>query len=1326
MADRLGFAAPARTRVLVVPLGNAKSHFSRYFELIRSADDIRLLDVSPIPQCRHFNPQAFPQGRVLYDFFTTLPEEETVFLHDFEPFRKTFVVLGVGSYQDVDPGAAERLAVQFSTAIVHNCIFFDAPADKEPEFPTHFYVGSELNITTMETIVCSITKNYLQALDAYASSFENITLRSPVSLTDSNVLTRTIHLAQKRLSSGSSFKVSFASSPAVATAPDLKMKSLQRQSGRQTKLMGNFFLLAGRCHDALQYFTDAAINLKKVEDYLWLASALEGLAVASLLLLFLGMPYQVLNPMLASVLLIPKSKLLSLATNQKRTSTDSLGMKQSGALSPRNSTSSSLSFSFASNALSGNLDLTGIPFSDFLRLLCHKASQFYQLSAADIENCVPDVVYVESLIRNIKFMICVYLAGGNGDAAILECVVKNKPIGKCGQRDAAWLLRSDIIREINKVFSLQLLDLDFSEQCRVYCALASIYGDLGLPRKRAFILRILLVALLPKVALIEKNGSIPGLASQASVRSIFEFLFLVYRIDTETESNEVLALNHYSGGITLQFLLLKICLRIAEGLRDYETLAKLCVLTLSRYTHCLPHEDQIKLREKLDWLLLVLIDTVAEFNVPHPDPFLVRNIKYVVSGSNLDLIPFLEHPSGQTNGSVVLGPVIFNPYAKSMAAAPRDRVVCVQDVQQLKVTFQNPFAFDVDIVDLAVVTDGVVKVETLKNLARKISSASLNGKLDPTKPNGWGNVRKPVANSVSQLPDLLSALSIPPNSLTQMLVSFKALNDGQLKIRGFDITIGNSRPQFFYIVDQEKTCGLQKVKDQKSGELSCSSLDKVISNLSGSNISDRAGTKELTLTVIPPQPSLSITHNLIRNGWLMLLEGERQKFSIELRNASQEPINFLSFSFWDSANEHTSAKLNLSTASTTYSAEDVYELEWQLLRNKPFIVLNKQDITSKYKVILPRGDVKIEYEINGKRGMTELKLILEYSNKRQDDLARSYIKNVSVPLNVSVHSSLEIIGCDVLPFFSSSLQGFTMNQQADGNELIQRNMNELLRFIAAAKESEEDDISSYCLLVLDVRNLWKEKLGAKFANEVLPGVEFVVDEVLDPTKTTRFLLPVKRISDDEVDVNRPIPSLRNKQFVKNYAIRAEEEQQMRRNFWIRSALLDNLDASWRTVGNSKERMGLIDLRCIRLSTSMANSLVYDNIQINHSVATVEGPAKIVDKEENEYRLQREHFYTLKTKIVNRSKEGVSGILRHVPFPVTESTKQDISIEQRILFNGVLQRHIGQDMIQPGESLEVELGFMILEKGRYEWGCVFDVFSQGKKVSGREPVYITAL
>lgn len=1324
--ESFSFAAPTRVRVLVVPAANiSAADFDRCFATLRSANDIRLLDVSAIPNSRFFNPQTFPQGHVFYDYTCRAGDDDSHYLHDFEPFRKTFVVVSLGMFDE--RASVESLKEAHPTAIAHACVMFGSPED-HTSAPNCFYItdAAAKVVTSIETVACGITEIFLLALDAYASSYENITLRSPVSLMDGNMLTRTINYAQKRLSAGSSLKVSFSNGQGVhpATQKDLKLRTLQRHSGRQAKLMGNFFLLAGRCNDALQYFTDAAINCKKADDYLWLASALEGLAVASLVLLFLDLPHHVHNPMLSSVLHIPKSKMQSLAGPTNRASAESLPSRHSGVVaSPRNSTSSNVSLGLPSNS---TVEVSRLRTVEFLRLLCLRASQFYQLSTSEMEDCVPDVVYVESLIRNIKFMIAVYLSGGDNIPRILEAIIRSKPVERGASLDASPIQKGEIVLEIEKVFSLQLVDLGFAKQCHVYCALASIYSDLGLYRKQAFTLRILLVALLPKVAAIEESHSLVGICSQDSIRDIFELLFRTYKIDAATESSELLAYRHYSDWSTLQLRLIKICLRIAEGLRDHETLAKLCVLSFSRYSHCLPREDQLKLRERIKWLSLVLSSDEKSVSIPHPDPFLVRECSFVPSLNASELTQLVSsNVTAEEHGKES---TVFNPYLKKREIGAADTVVCVNEIQTLKIEFQNPFLFDFDITDIEIVTDGEAETQTFKHLLKRTFVMPLTSRSG--KANGWnGTPRLNKPDKVDSNVGSSHHVTVPSSSFAQILMAFKPLTPGELCIVGFKVSIANSKPQLFHIMGEEQTCALQKSKYvEKLATVSDSdTLSTLFENLTTCNTGNRVLTKSIKLLVIPPQPTLSIVLNLITSGWIMLLEGEKQIFSLKLRNEATDSINYLSFSFWDSTTEAVTAKLNLSSSLSNYTAEDIYELEWELLKNKGLRVKNKAEIASKYSVIHPDSDVRIDCEITGKRGMTELRLVLEYGNKKTGEAVQSYVKNVIVPLNISVYSSLEIVGCDILPIFSSSLQGFSDHAFKKTDDLIQKNINSLLDFMHTVNASETDEISNYCFLVLDVRNLWKDKLRAHIVNVLLEGRTYEVEAKIELTKTARFILPVRRIEHHLFDISKPIPSLRNKQFVKNYNVSELEEQQSRLLFWVKDILLKNLRGSWSTVGTNSERSGEFDLRCIRFSSTMTNSLIFDSILIQHSIYEEDSEDAALEKKNNHYILEREKFYKLRTVITNSTNKSISGTLRHIPFPVHAATKQDRSIEQKILYNGVLERHIGKDEIAPGEKLELQLGFLLLEKGQYEWGCIFDVSSEkGTRVVGREPVYITAL
>ena len=83
------------------------------------------------------------------------------------------------------------------------------------------------------------------------------------------------------------------------------------------------------------------------------------------------------------------------------------------------------------------------------------------------------------------------------------------------------------------------------------------------------------------------------------------------------------------------------------------------------------------------------------------------------------------------------------------------------------------------------------------------------------------------------------------------------------------------------------------------------------------------------------------------------------------------------------------------------------------------------------------------------------------------------------------------------------------------------------------------------------------------------------------------------------------------------------------------------------------------------------------------------------------------------------------MLSYIPIPVHPATKQDLTIESKIFYNGVLQRPIAPDAVPPGESVTVKLGFMVLERGLYEWGSVLSQGARAAASIDREPLYIRA-
>lgn len=1416
------YTEPSRVQSLMVPLdGCTHADFARYTEIVRANDEVRLLDITPAPELHFFNPQAFPSGRVHFNLLTSAPDSKSIFLHDFEPFRKTFVLIGVAPYrEDHDADHYEHalalLRKAYPSCIVHNIVVFDAPTPKLHVPKVYFH---ETSLTAMETIMCDVARNFLAALDNYANSYVNITLRSPVNISNSHVLTNTINQAQKRLSSNSAYKLGFAASPASAT--ENKPKTQIRHKARQSKLMGNFYLLAGKYPEALIAFTDAIVNLKKCDDYLWLASALEGMSLCCVLHREVGAHYLLLNPAISSTLHLSRSKLLAMhdSLSPTKTSLDGRSLRSSvgssGTHSPRNSIGSSVSYNTGSPS-----DLTSLPLPEFVRLVSARVLAYYQMSTNDYENLVPDLVYVEAVLRLVKFMTEVYL--------------NSQPDGP--------FLKADIVREIDRVFSLQLVDLDTYDQCRIYSSLAVTYADLGMYRKRAFILRSLLVGLLPQLEkdrsrrkrhprdekeartrelaatpLREKNNGTPPLKNEsngsravnglsngqshlrtlsnqnashlrtlsnqnqshlrtlsnpshlrtlsnqshgvsvsgdslqsldtAALRDIFEFLFATYGIDRQTERSKDESFKAaQSNWTSLQVQLIKLCLRIAEAIRDIPLNLRLCTLLMTRFTHCLPPDDQSKLKERVSRLVFAARRENIKVDVPYWDPFLVRSVSLINSKNRDELTPFTEIEATKPKVTSAPGEV-FNPYDKSVAVT-KDTLLIRDEIYHLKVQLQNPFAFEIEIVDLQVVTEGV-QVQTLKHLTWPMGSQNLQPSLSPQpgmRPAMLNKVRTvtnqkslqppgqgvPVSNNLSPYASYTSFV-LAPHSTEKFLVAFKPVQLGKLVIRGFDIAVENCDKMFFHIVNEEEFAGATKVKSlglespQMGDKPTHLILGLLNLNLMSNEISSRTSYSTLTLNVVPPQPSLSLTGTLVTNGWIMLLDGENYPFSISLTNHSNDLINYLSFSFWDSTIEPLNKRLSASTGSQMLPALEIYEIEWHLLMFKPFTILNKDETAEKYSQILPRSDIKIDYMISARRGMKELKIILEYANKLED-LSNSFIKEVEVPLNLTVVPSLEVVGCDIVSLFQSSLRGF----ESEGLSLTHKNLDMVLKFISETNASEAEDISDYCLLILDIRNNWREKLASNFKCNITQQHLFEVNEEIDPGKTLRIMLPIKRVCTTELDLYKPIPSLRNKQFVKNYAVSEKDEMKMREIFWIRNNLLENLRGSWHSVGIETVRRGNIDLRSIRLNSKMSGNLIYNPIRLFSTVVDDSGAQVLI--EGGRYILDLEEFYSIRTTIVNSSDSTIKGVLRNVPFPTNQFSSGSphtfgllqTSLDKRMLINGLAQNHIGKHGLAAGETMHVDLSFTVLEKGEYEWGSVLEILNKDNmQIVVREPLYIYA-
>ncbi|AAS50484.1 AAR118Cp [Eremothecium gossypii ATCC 10895] len=686
-----GVCGPARVRVLVVPASDGwrRGEFLGYVERLRESPEVRLVDITPIADSM-FNPQGFPQGKLLFEIEVEAKDESSMlFLYDFEPYRKTFVVVGLcqGTAGAEAAGRLAKLEAKFPHCIGHCLIYQTAGAANERVLG--FGASSE-------TLMCDVGRCFLRALHTYYLSYKHVTLRSPGAVGGNAVLKTTFMCRPagpnaKRLSAtlenGTGSKKGSLKGAKVA-APD---RSQQRAKGRQLKILANFQLLAGQYMSALANFSEAAHTAHKVRDHLWLGSALEGVFISMILLSYLAVPFQI--PAVVVQLCPPKSYVVASASSSQRSSSSSIsGSPNSGAngafQSPRPSMSGPNAPVLHSNeVLLGNL----------LKCLNERVLHYYELSLTQSVEYTPQVVYCQSLLRMLQFMSECHKSNSLGEPALRSMVlgVTHEPEAPADTMEPILFSKMEIYQLSNRFFELQLKDLDLITQVRFYITLASVYGNLSLERKRAFVLRILFVSLLP---------NIEALPWRDEYDNLMEELLRTYGIaswEPENKIQDALSV-HW---VTLQKNVLILLINIVKKAGRARKVLKFSRWAITRYSHILTHTEQTRLFK--DFLLPAAQQHPEEFE--YCDPFLLRNISLLKLEHHRQ-VPTVEHleiASNSENKGEIFNPFKYNDVAAPEASNDDIENFMVSERAEFICSFQNPFNYDLDITSLSLCQEDV-------------------------------------------------------------------------------------------------------------------------------------------------------------------------------------------------------------------------------------------------------------------------------------------------------------------------------------------------------------------------------------------------------------------------------------------------------------------------------------------------------------------------------------------------------------------------------------------------------------------------------------------
>ncbi|UKZ72819.1 hypothetical protein TrVFT333_000456 [Trichoderma virens FT-333] len=306
------------------------------------------------------------------------------------------------------------------------------------------------------------------------------------------------------------------------------------------------------------------------------------------------------------------------------------------------------------------------------------------------------------------------------------------------------------------------------------------------------------------------------------------------------------------------------------------------------------------------------------------DEFLVREIKLEPLPSTRVPIPHARSVlpgATTTRASQDVNPFIYNPFLQEPDETAANLVA--GEPAKFRVTIQNTYDVELDIESIRLETEGV-DFEAMKETA----------------------IIGPYRTQAVRLQGL-------------------AKESGSIKVTGAIIKVKGCRERRFAVFPKHwKPYQEDKIKVKGIASVSAPMM-------SGKFHDQPLEPFSLDLNVTQPQPLVVVKSTTLPQSSVMILEGERQIFSVTLQNQSTTPVDFMLFSFKDSTQE----PLQTALANRDATPAELYEYELILIKKQALrLPRNHQN-----RNISPGGEATFEFEILGKPGLTHATIQIDYT-----------------------------------------------------------------------------------------------------------------------------------------------------------------------------------------------------------------------------------------------------------------------------------------------------------------------------------------------------------
>ncbi|KAK3378156.1 TRAPP II complex [Podospora didyma] len=1019
-------------------------------------------------------------------------------------------------------------------------------------------------------------------------------------------------------------------------------------------VIGSLYLQAGLWNNAVKELSEAATVAKSINDHLWHGKALE-LALISLLLLgWAGIEFQV-----PSIMLPPMEKGAALAA----------AIQEAESKDPNQP------------RWLRNLQIY-MP-----ELLDRILSLYTKVSAEHL----PPLPLSEATIRSCKMLAALHVENGQLNTESLAMMVFGKMPQKpltTSPRFTIVPVRTQIVATLFRAFPSSASELLTTvDRIVILSGIASVLGILGYQRKKAMVVKELVSVLIGGLVEARTRGAadvgihpaaglagLNGLNAQTNgangasgaldlgegdiehgIEAFLGLLLKTYGVvgddssfaatDITKGSSDAEVLSRIQkqsasrlfGMREIKLNVLRSCINFSEALPDFGGVLKYSSDLLRtagsgiapgpRREDAYPtisREEQVLLAANI-WKTSNLSRRLGISNLAadYWDEFLVRGVKLEPLPVTRTPIPHAKSilpDAAATRASQDVNPFIYNPFLKQPEPAAVDRILVAGEAATFRLTLQNPYEIEVE----------------LERIRLDVEGAEFESAVESTVIGAYR---------------------------TQILrISGVVKSAGTLRVTGAVIKVRGCRERRFPIFPEPWAPD----NEAKIKAIGLGALD--VNSSAPSSAIHRLKPESLELNVIAQQPVVVVKSSTLPQSSVMILEGERQSFSITLQNLSATtPVDFLLFSFQDSTQE----PLQTALGSRDATPSELYEYEL-ILAKKQALRLRKRGDSRRF--IPPGQSSTFEFEILGKPGLTNGLIQINYAHLDvpHDEVGSTfYTRQVSMELTVTVNASVEVTRMDVLPLHGSVPEPLWLRT---GHQKM-------------VDEDPTDD--THCLLMLDLRNAWPGQILVNI--ECDDGTR--VEEQILPGNTSRVILPVKRIYLEEPHAFIPAlnPS-RQRQFVVSTNISPEVERANREAFWYREKMLSSLKGVWRATSGAS-RTGDIELRSMRLNSRMIEAIKVDEVGIDISLVDSSSAGEAVNV------MAVDEFFQVKVHVTNRTQQPIYPSLRLMPALRHRPLNVALDFTRKFSWNGTLQQAL--PLLPGGESTDVLTGVTALCRGEFE-------------------------